>query len=393
MRRPRNRSLSGENSEQENRSNSNQNDCNKGGPPVRTNSRCFHGVEGTGATSTQQWVVRTDCSDPAGSLREVETVIKLVVLGAVVPLSAAVVGYTFLLKTMAHMQQRLGPMEAGPHGVLQLVADGLKFIQKEDIIPAKADRLVFGLAPIVTLVATFLVFVVIPAGPNLIVEDLDIGVIFIMAVSAIATIGVLMAGWGSASKFSLLGGLRAAAQLVAYEVPLVLAVIGVVIQAGSMSLQHIVGAQMDSLWFVIPQILGFAVFLVAAQAELAQTPFDMPVAVTEVVAGYMTEYSGFRFLLFYVSELATAVGLAALAATLYLGGWQLPFVELHGTAAAIAGPFILGAKIMLIAFLIFWVRFSFPRLREDQLQALAWKALIPISLVNLVLTAVFKVAF
>jgi NADH-quinone oxidoreductase subunit H len=315
----------------------------------------------------------------------VDIVIKLVAVAAVVPLTAFILGYVFLLKTMARMQQRLGPMEAGPHGVLQLVADGVKFIQKEDIFPRNADRLVFGLAPVVTLVSTFLIFAVLPAGPDLIVEDLDVGVLYIMAVASVATIGVLMAGWGSANKYSLLGGLRAAAQLVAYEVPLVLAVIGVVIQAGSMSLQHIVGVQADSWWFLFPQI--------AAQAELTQTPFDMPVAESEVVAGYMTEYSGFRFLLFYISETATAIALAALAATLYLGGWQLPFVDLHGTAANIAGPFILFAKIMFVAFLIFWARFSFPRLREDQLQAFAWKVLIPLSLVNLALTAVFKVVF
>lgn len=323
----------------------------------------------------------------------VDIVIKLIAVAAVVPLTAFILGYVFLLKTMARMQQRLGPMEAGPHGVLQLVADGVKFIQKEDIFPRNADRLVFGLAPVVTLVSTFLIFAVLPAGPDLIVEDLDVGVLYIMAVASVATIGVLMAGWGSANKYSLLGGLRAAAQLVAYEVPLVLAVIGVVIQAGSMSLQHIVGVQADSWWFLFPQIIGFCIFLIAAQAELTQTPFDMPVAESEVVAGYMTEYSGFRFLLFYISETATAIALAALAATLYLGGWQLPFVDLHGTAANIAGPFILFAKIMFVAFLIFWARFSFPRLREDQLQAFAWKVLIPLSLVNLALTAVFKVVF
>lgn len=322
-----------------------------------------------------------------------DTVIKLVALAAVVPLTAFVLGYVFLLKTMARMQQRLGPMEAGPHGILQLVADGLKFVQKEDIFPRNADRLVFGLAPVVALVSTFLIFVVLPAGPDLIVEDLDVGVLYIVAVSGIATLGILMAGWGSANKYSLMGGLRAAAQLIAYEVPLVLAIIGVVIQAGSMSLQHIVDAQANSFWFVLPQLAGFIIFLIAAQAELTQTPFDMPVAESEIVTGYQTEYSGFRFLLFYISETATAIALAALASTLYLGGWQLPFVDLHGTAANIAGPFILFTKVMLVAFVIFWVRFSFPRLREDQLQSLAWKALIPISLVNLAITATLKVAF
>ena len=322
-----------------------------------------------------------------------ETVLKLVVLVVIVPTSALVFGYTFLLKTMARMQQRLGPMEAGPHGALQLVADGVKFLQKEDIFPARADRLIFAVAPVVTLISTFLMFVVMPAGPDLVVEDLDVGVIYVMAVGGLSVIGVLMAGWGSANKYSLLGGLRAAAQLLAYEIPLVLAVIGVVVQAGSMNLQNIISAQEATLWFFIPQILAFVVFMIAAQAELMQTPFDMPVAESEIVSGYMTEYSGFRFLLFYISEIATAAALSALTAILFLGGWHLPFYELHGTAANIAGPFILGAKVMLVGFVIFWVRFSFPRLREDQLQAVAWKFLIPLALVNLLVTAGFKVAF
>jgi NADH-quinone oxidoreductase subunit H len=319
------------------------------------------------------------------------TVIKLIVLVAVVPTSALVFGYTFLLKTMARMQQRLGPMDAGPHGALQLVADGIKFVQKEDLIPERADRLVFGLAPIITLVGTFLMFAVLPAGPHLVVENLNVGAIYIVAVAGISIVGVLMAGWASASKYSALGGLRAAAQLLAYEIPLVLAVLGVVMQAGSMNLQDIVHAQQTHLWFFVPQILAFVVFLVAAQAELMQTPFDMPLAESELVAGYMTEYSGFRFLLFYISEIGTAVALSVLAATLFLGGWQLPFYSLHGTAADIAGPFILLAKVMVVAFVIFWVRFSFPRLREDQLQGLAWKALIPMTLANIGITAAVKV--
>lgn len=322
-----------------------------------------------------------------------DIVVKLVAMAVIVPTSAAVFVYLFLFKTMARMQQRLGPMEAGPHGTLQLVAEGLKFLQKEDLFPRRADRLVFGYAPIVILCATFLMFVTVPAGPEWVVADLDTGILFVMAVASLSTIGVLMAAWGSANKYSLLGGLRAAAQLVAYEVPLVLAVLGVVIQAGSLSLSRIVEAQGDSIWFVLPQIVGFVVFLIAAQAELSQAPFDMPLADTEIVAGYLTEYSGFRFLLFFLSELATAAALSAIAATLFLGGWQLPFVEMHGTVAAVAGPVVLVVKTLFIAFLIFWVRFSFPRLREDQLQALAWKILIPLTLLNIVVTASLVVAF
>ncbi|MFN2503390.1 MAG: NADH-quinone oxidoreductase subunit NuoH [Acidimicrobiales bacterium] len=329
------------------------------------------------------------------------TVLKTVVVLSIIPAGAVIIGYVFLLKMMAHMQSRLGPMEPGGfHGWFQLIGDGIKFIQKEDIIPSQADRRVFAFAPVVVLISTFLLYVVVPAGPRLIVEDLDVGIFYALAVSSLGVIGVLMAGWASANKYSLLGALRAAGQLIAYELPLVLAVVGVVIQAGTMSLQGIVGSQANGEIFgigiignpfIITQIVGFVLFVVAAQAELTQTPFDMPVAESELVAGYMTEYTGFRFLFFFMAEFGTAFALSAIAATLYLGGWYVP--GLSGTLADLAGPLVLGAKIMLVAFLIFWMRFTFPRLREDQLQTLAWKYLIPLSLANILVTGVLKVAF
>ena len=274
----------------------------------------------------------------------------------------------------------------------------MKFIQKEDIIPDEADRRIFALAPLVVILSTFLLYIVLPAGPRLIVQDLDVGIFFALAVSSLSVIGVLMAGWSSANKYSLLGALRAAGQLIAYELPLVLAVIGVVVQAGTMSMQGIVAAQAHGEIFgigtfgnpfILTQFVGFFLFLVAAQAELTQTPFDMPVAESELVAGYMTEYSGFRFLFFFMAEFGTAFALAAIAATLFLGGWYVPGV--HGTAADVLGPLVLGAKIMAVSFLIFWIRFTYPRFREDQLQTFAWKYLIPISLVNIVVTGVLKV--
>jgi NADH-quinone oxidoreductase subunit H len=324
----------------------------------------------------------------------------LIVLG-LVPLTALILGYTFLLKVMSHMQSRLGPMDPGGfHGWYQLVGDGLKFLQKEDIMPAKADRRVFALAPAVVVISTFLVFLVIPAGPDLVVKHLDVGVFYALAVSSLSVVGVLMAGWASANKFALLGALRAAAQLIAYELPLLLATVGVVIQAGTMSLQGIVlGQQNGSIFgwdglgqpYILTQFIGFALFLVAAQAELTQTPFDMPVAESELVAGYMVEYTGFRFLFFFIGEFGTAFAFAALAATLFLGGYSIPGV--YGDWANILGPFVLFAKLMLVAFLMFWVRFTYPRLREDQLQAVAWKYLIPIGLANIFLTGLFKVAF
>jgi NADH-quinone oxidoreductase subunit H len=327
--------------------------------------------------------------------------IKTVVILAVIPLGALILGYVFLLKMMSHMQSRLGPMDPGGfHGWYQLVGDGLKFLQKEDIMPAQSDKRVFAVAPAVVVMSTFLVFLVIPMGPDLVVKDLDVGVFYALAVSSLSVVGVLMAGWASANKYALLGALRAAAQLIAYELPLLLAVVGVVIQAQTMSLQGIVLAQQRGAIFgfsglgqpfILTQFIGFALFLVASQAELTQTPFDMPVAESELVAGYMVEYTGFRFLFFFIGEFGTAFAFAAIAATLFLGGWAIPGV--HGTWANILGPAVLFAKLMLVAFLMFWVRFTYPRLREDQLQAVAWKYLIPVGLLNILLTGVFKVAF
>jgi NADH-quinone oxidoreductase subunit H len=327
--------------------------------------------------------------------------IKTGVVLAIIPAGALILGYVFLLKMMSHMQSRLGPMDPGGfHGWFQLIGDGIKFIQKEDIIPAQADRRVFAAAPVVVLISTFLLYIVVPAGPRLVVADLDAGVFYALAVSSLSVIGILMAGWASANKYALLGALRAAAQLIAYELPLVLAVVGVIIQAGTMSLQGIVYFQQngaifgwDGLGFplILTQFLGFSIFLIAAQAELTQTPFDMPVAESELVAGYMVEYTGFRFLFFFMGEFGTAFAFAGIAATLFLGGWSVPWVD--GTLADILGPIVLFTKIMLVSFLIFWVRFTYPRFREDQLQAIAWKYLIPLSLVNILATGIFKVVF
>jgi NADH-quinone oxidoreductase subunit H len=328
--------------------------------------------------------------------------IKTVIVLGIVPLTALILGYTFLLKMMSHMQSRLGPMDPGGfHGWFQLFGDGIKFIQKEDVMPAQSDRRIFAMAPAVVVIATFLVFLVIPAGPDLVVSNLDVGVFYALAVSSLAVVGVLMAGWASANKFALLGALRAAAQLIAYELPLLLAVVGVVAMAGTMSLQGIVHAQQNGAifgWdgignpFIIGQIVGFGLFLVAAQAELTQTPFDMPVAESELVAGYMVEYTGFRFLFFFIGEFGTAFAFAGLAATLFLGGWAIPHVTDPGWSNVL-GPIVLLTKVMLVAFLMFWVRFTYPRLREDQLQAVAWKFLIPIGLANILITGAFKVAF
>ena len=297
--------------------------------------------------------------------------IKTIVILGLVPMGALILGYVFLLKVMSHMQSRLGPMDPGGfHGWFQLVGDGIKFIQKEDIVPGEADRRVFAFAPAVIVISTFLVFLVIPAGPDIIVKDLNVGVFYALAVSSLSVIGVLMAGWASANKFALLGALRAAAQLIAYELPLLLAVVGVVIQASTMSLQGIVFEQSTGSifgWdfigspFIFTQFIGFFLFLVASQAELTQTPFDMPVAESELVAGYMVEYTGFRFLFFFIGEFGTAFAFAAISATLFLGGWALP--ASWGISVGVMrflGPGVLFAKIMAVAFLMFWVRFTLP---------------------------------
>jgi len=331
--------------------------------------------------------------------------LKAVAVLLVAPTGALLIVYLFMFKMMAHMQSRLGPMEVGPHGTLQAIAEAVKWLQKEDVFPERADRFVFAMAPVVVLVSTFLVYVVIPASPREVAANLDTGILFALAVSSVSVIGVLMAGWASANKYSLIGALRAAGQLIAYELPLVLAVVGVVMQAGSLSLNRIVAAQAHFRLFgfgglglfAIPQVVGLFLFLVAAQAELTQTPFDMPVAESELVAGFMTEYTGFRFLLFFIGEFATAFALAGLGATLFLGGWYfpgwgLPFGHLAWTREVL-GPLVLLAKILGLLFVIFWVRFSFPRFREDQLQAFAWKFLIPLSLTNILVTGILKVAF
>ena len=323
-----------------------------------------------------------------------------VLLAVILPAGALV--YVFLFKMMSFMQSRLGPMEAGPYGSMQLLAEVGKWLQKEDIVPERADKRLFFMAPYIVLASTFLIYVVMPFGPDAYFTSLDTGIFLALGLSSISVIGILIAGWASANKYSLIGGLRAAGQLIAYELPLVLAVVGVVIQAGTLNLQGIVAAQHQGEifgWggignpFIITQLVGFLIFVTATQAELSQPPFDMPVAESEIVTGYMTEYTGMRFLLFFIGEFATAGAFAAIAATLFLGGWAVPFVDLDDNVMNVAGPLILFAKVMLVAFLIFWVRFTFPRFREDQLQAFAWKFLIPISLVNILATMVLKVAF
>jgi NADH-quinone oxidoreductase subunit H len=331
-----------------------------------------------------------------------QSILRSVGVLAAVLLPAGAFVNLFLFKMVSFMQSRLGPMEAGPHGQLQLLAEVGKFFQKEDIVPERADRRLFQLAPYIVVASVLLVYVAVPFGPQAYFANLDVGIFYALAVSSLSVIGVLIAGWASANKYSLLGGLRAAGQLIAYELPLVLAVVGVVIQAGSLNLQQMVAAQANGEIFgfggignpyILTQWLGFAIFLIAMQAELTQTPFDMPIAESEIVAGYLTEYSGLRFLLFFIAEFASAGAFAALAATLFFGGWYLPGLDLNADYMNVVGPLVLMTKMIVIGGVIFFVRFTYPRFREDQLQKLAWKVLIPLSLINILATMVLKVVF
>ncbi|MDQ4108464.1 MAG: NADH-quinone oxidoreductase subunit NuoH [Actinomycetota bacterium] len=290
-------------------------------------------------------------------------------------------------KGLAHMQARLGPMEAGRfHGWAQLVADGVKFIQKEDVVPAAADRNVFSLAPAVAMIPYIAILVVLPLSDSVFAEDLDVGIFFVLAMSSVSVIGVMMAGWASANKFSLIGALRAAAQLIAYELPLVIAAAAVVMQAGTLSMVGIAEAQ-ESMWFIIPQFPGFLIFMMAAFAELQRPPFDMPIADSEIIFGAYTEYTGLKFAFFLLAEYGGIVAFSGIAAVLYLGGYQpLPGIP-------IPGPLMMMGKIGALAFFFIWLRATYPRLREDQLQRFSWLALIPLSLALIMAVAVAKVAF
>ncbi len=333
-----------------------------------------------------------------------QSILRVVGVLVAVLLPAGTFVYLFLFKMVSFMQSRLGPMEAGPFGSMQLLAEVGKWLQKEDIIPERADRVLFKAAPFLVVGTVLLTYMVVPFGPDLHLANFDTGIFFALAVSSIGSLGVLLAGWSSANKYSLIGGLRAAGQLIAYELPMILAVVGVVIQAGNMNMSGIVAAQAQGSMFgidflgnpfFITQFVGFVIFMIAVQAELGQTPFDMPIAESELVTGYLTEYSGIRFLLFFIGEFAAAGAFAAIASTLFLGGWAVPaaWVELDNNLLNLLGPIILLVKMLLVGGFIFFIRFTYPRFREDQLQKLAWTVLIPISLVNILATTILKVAF
>ncbi|WP_019121092.1 NADH-quinone oxidoreductase subunit NuoH [Brevibacillus massiliensis] len=288
----------------------------------------------------------------------------------------------FERKVIGWMQLRYGPNRVGPLGLLQTVADVAKLLIKEDTRPKHADKALFALAPILAYAPAFGVLAVMPFTDKIQFADLGIGLLYYVALSGITVLGVITAGWASNNKYSLIGGLRSAAQMISYEVPLVMSVVGVVLMTGSLNLREIVLAQQD-VWNIVPQFLGFVVFMIAAQAELNRTPFDLPEAESELVAGYHVEYSGFRFAMFMLAEYVYMFGMGTLITILFLGGW----LPIHPSLSFIPGIVWFILKLLLYVFFQFWVRATMPRLRADQLMSFAWKGLLPLALFNILLTA------
>jgi NADH-quinone oxidoreductase subunit H len=302
----------------------------------------------------------------------------------------------------ALIQDRPGPNRLGPFGLLQPLADAAKFIFKEDVTPSEADKMLYLMAPILALVPAFSTYVVIPLGPTVEVDgqmmpmmaaNVDTGVLLFLALSSLGVYSLVMAGYASNNKYSLMGSIRASAQMISYELALTIAVVAVLIPVGSFRLDHVVSYQIATVWGVFPQIIGFIVFLVAAFAETNRLPFDLPEAESELVAGYHTEYSAMRFAAFFMGEYAAMTALSALGATLYFGGWHVPFVDLGalGLWGVAIGAVVLVTKIMLFMFLFVWVRWTFPRFRYDQLMTIGWKILLPLAIVNLLLISVLTI--
>ena len=305
-------------------------------------------------------------------------------------------GATYLeRKISAFMQARLGPMRVGPWGLLQPVADVIKLLTKEDFRPDKADPYIFYFAPFIAVAAAFIVFAVIPFGPDwAVIADVNIGLLLVLAVSSVGVLALILAGWSSNSKYALLGGLRSSAQMVSYEVSMGLSLVGALMFARTLSMSGIVLAQArDSVWFFLYQPLGLVIFLISGIAENNRAPFDLPEAESELVAGFHTEYSGMRWSLFFMAEYAAMIVVSAVATAVYLGGWYFPFVnrvETHGYHGlyVLLCLLIFLAKMSVLLYLYFWFRWTFPRYRYDQLMDLGWKWMIPASLLNIVLTAV-----
>jgi NADH-quinone oxidoreductase subunit H len=321
------------------------------------------------------------------------------IVKAVVLLLFCVVGFAYLTfyerRALARIQIRIGPNRAGPSGWLQPMADGIKLIFKEELIPAQAYRVVFLLAPMITVFPALVIMAVIPWGSSitifgreipLSIADINVGVLYLVSIASISVYGIVLAGWSSNNKYAMMGGLRSSAQMVSYELALGLALIGPILIAGSMSLVDIVDAQ-NPVWFIVYQPIGALIFFIASIAEVNRAPFDMPEAEQELTAGYHAEYSGMKFALFFMAEYVKMIAISAIGATLFLGGFRGPFVD----QLPILGPFYLFFKIMVLLFVLIWIRATLPRIRYDRLMAFGWKVLLPAALANVFVTAVVMV--
>ena len=324
-----------------------------------------------------------------------EWIIKSIVLIAIMLVGFAYVTF-YERRVLARMQVRVGPNRAGPDGWLQPVADGIKLIFKEELIPAKADKKIFLLAPILTVVPALVLLAAVPWGRTvqmfgreitLYLTDINVAVLYITAIASISVYGIVLAGWSSSNKYATLGGIRSTAQMISYELALGLSFVGPIMLAGTMSMLGIVDKQQEIGWFVLYQPVSFVIFFMATLAETNRAPFDMPEAEQELTAGYHTEYSGMKFALFYMAEYDKMIGVSAIAATLFLGGFDGPFVN----QIPWLGPLYLFFKIVIMLFLMIWVRATLPRIRYDHLMALGWKVLLPLSLLNIMVTALVMV--
>jgi len=336
----------------------------------------------------------------------------IMLLKIIVVFIAMLLGVAYLTwlerKVLGHMQLRYGPMRTGWHGLLQPIADGIKLLFKEDIVVDSANKVIYILAPFIVAVCAFASFAVVPFGNELTVfghtvplrvADVDIGILYIFALSSMSVYGITLAGWASNNKYALMGGLRSSAQMISYEISIGLSIVGVLMLTGSLSLVEVVKAQAD-VWFVVKQPLGFIIFLICGIAECNRTPFDLPEAESELVAGFHVEYSSMKFALFFLAEYAHMIVMGSLITTLFLGGWHLPFVDIssfHPTSlggqmvTALLPIGVFGSKVFLCLFFFIWLRATYPRLRYDQLMRFGWKVLFPLALFNIMLTAVLQI--
>jgi NADH-quinone oxidoreductase subunit H len=326
------------------------------------------------------------------------------VIKSAILLAVMLTGFAYLTfyerRVLARIQVRIGPNRAGPGGWLQPLADGIKLIFKEELIPAQAYKIVFMLAPVITVVPALVILAVVPWGDTVTVfgrqitlylTNINVGVLYVMSVASISVYGIVLAGWSSNNKYAMMGGLRSSAQMISYELALGLAFIGPIMLAGSMGMLDIVNAQ-SKVWYVFYQPLGFIIFLIATLAEVNRAPFDMPEAEQELTAGYHVEYSGMKFALFFMAEYDKMIAVSVIAATLFLGGFLAPFGNLIPFLnAPILGPVWLFLKVMVLLFGMIWVRATLPRIRYDKLMAFGWKILLPLALLNIFVTAIVMV--